>query len=462
MTPENLTVVGVSGGADSLCLLDMLYRLGYTIAAAHLDHGLRAEAASDAQAVRRVSEALRVPFVLEQVNTAEYAAQQGFSIEEAARVLRYQFLFAQAEKLNAQAVAVAHTADDQVETVLLHLLRGSGLAGLRGMLFYTLPNAWSKQIPLVRPLLGVWREEVLAYCQVGDLHPLEDATNQDPVFLRNSLRHRLIPYLETYNPAMRRSLHRMAYLLAGDYALIEELVKQTWAKAILQQGDGYVGLDVLVLRELSPALLRHLLRHGIATHRPGLRDIDAAAIQRGVDFILQPARTQQCDLIAGLRMALDGDILWLATWEADLPLGDWPAVPRGQYLHLDVPGLLSLPGSWYLHAEVVDCDRETLHQAAANEDRYQTWLDADRLNLPLLVRGRVAGDRMQPLGLEGHTKKISDLMIDVKIPYRARKSWPLVCSGEEILWVPGYRSAHALGLQQSTRRAMRLWLDRKS
>ena len=182
-------VVGVSGGPDSLCLLDLLRRSGCQVVVAHLDHGLRAEAAQDADTVAGLAKRFGLPYVQGQVDTRAYAEAHSLSIEEAARVLRYRFLFEQARQHAAQAVAAGHTADDQVETVLMHLLRGAGLVGLKGMAYRMLPNPWSSEIALLRPLLGVWRSQVIEYCEEHALQPVLDRTNLDTTYFRNRLRH---------------------------------------------------------------------------------------------------------------------------------------------------------------------------------------------------------------------------------------------------------------------------------
>ena len=167
-------LAAVSGGADSLALLDALWRLGYRLAVAHLDHQLRPESSEQAgELARRVRE-IGIPFYMKRADVAGFAQSQGLSLEEAGRILRYQFLFSQAAELNSQAVLTGHTADDQVETVLMHLLRGSGLPGLCGMAFRSLPNPWSPETALVRPLLSTWRSVVNAYLEQRGLQPIED------------------------------------------------------------------------------------------------------------------------------------------------------------------------------------------------------------------------------------------------------------------------------------------------
>ena len=196
--PDKQILVGVSGGADSLCLLDILIRLGYPVLVAHFNHLLRPEASDDARAVEGIADMLKVPLVLGEGSANDYAQEHNLSIEESARNLRYRFLFKRAEIHDAKAVAVAHNADDQVETVLMHLLRGAGLDGLTGMPYRALPNPWSETIPLVRPLLGIWRTEIETYCTERELNPVIDRSNIDTTFFRNRLRHELIPELDTY------------------------------------------------------------------------------------------------------------------------------------------------------------------------------------------------------------------------------------------------------------------------
>src|SRR4030067_3134889 len=171
LEPTRKVLIGVSGGPDSLCLLDVLTQLGYPLVVAHFNHQLRPEAQLEAEQVRRFAESHGLSFVMGERDGRSFAREQRLSLEEAARVARYRFLFEQTEESGAQAVAVAPTADDQVETVLMHLLRGSGLAGLKGMSPRATPNSWSQTIPPVRPLLGVGRSEGLAYCEERGLKP---------------------------------------------------------------------------------------------------------------------------------------------------------------------------------------------------------------------------------------------------------------------------------------------------
>ncbi|MFZ6028310.1 MAG: tRNA lysidine(34) synthetase TilS [Chloroflexota bacterium] len=450
-------LVGVSGGPDSLCLLDVLDQLGYRLVIAHVNHRLRPEAEEDARLVAQVAEARSIPFVLGSADVRAYAAVHQLSTEEAARVVRYRFLFDQAKCHQAQAVAVAHNADDQAETVLMHLLRGAGLAGLRGMAYRTLPNAWSETIPLVRPLLGVWRTDVLAYCERRQLKPCFDGTNLDTTFFRNRLRHELIPYLETYNPRVRQVLWRTARSLSADYEMLSGLMEAAWTECILEQGDGWLLLGVVCLLGQSLAVQRSVIRRAVTLLRPALRDLAFDVVERTLDWLVHPPQTGQCDLAAGLRLVWEGERVYLAAWEANLPSMAWPAWP-GEPQALPVPGELALAGGWWLRASL-----ETggvFAVARTNDDPYHTWLAADTSSL--LVRTRRPGDRFRPLGMGGASLKLADYFINRKLPRRARQRWPLVCVGDEIAWVPGYHLAHPFRLTETAQQAVHLWLEKET
>lgn len=199
-------VVGVSGGPDSLCLLHLLHSLEYAVIAAHVNHQLRPEADQEAFYVKEFADSLGIPFYQTCVDVHQFSENEKLSIEESARILRYRFLMEVADQQSAQALAVAHQADDQIEIVLMHVLRGSGMSGLKGMPYRGFNPAFSLEIPIIRPLLGVWRDEILEYCQVNQIKPCYDLTNEDARFFRNRIRQELVPILTTYNTQAKQHL----------------------------------------------------------------------------------------------------------------------------------------------------------------------------------------------------------------------------------------------------------------
>jgi tRNA(Ile)-lysidine synthase len=455
-------LAGISGGPDSLVLLDILNKLGWQIIVAHFNHGLRSEATKEADFVRGLAAKKGLPYIEDQADTASFAASNALSIEEAARHLRYGFLFAAAQQHQAQAVVVAHTADDQVETVLMHFIRGSGLSGLRGMPYCSLPNTWSQQIPIVRPLLDISREEILSYCLDHQIEPVTDPTNQDLVYFRNRIRHELLPYLESYNPAIKSVLHRTAQVLAGDYEFLARMTEAAWNDCLKEQGLDYLALNRPRLLEEPLGIRRYLVRKAISLLRPGLRDIDFQMVERILALLEnQPARGR-LDVGAGLFVLLEGSTAWLAFWAADLPDAGWPQISYDRdgcsVLELKPPGKLSLNNDWVFHAQESEGGLDIYPGAVSNTDPFRAWIDADRIGYPLLVRCRRPGDRFLPLGMGGKSVKLSDYLINVKLPERARSRWPIVASGDEIVWIPGFRLAHPFRVRPETNKALILQL----
>jgi tRNA(Ile)-lysidine synthase len=457
LLPGARILVGVSGGPDSLTLLDGLHQLGYEVIAAHYNHGLRPQAAEDARHVEAIAQHMGVRFILDGSDIAAHASANRMSIEEAARTLRYRFLFDQARRLNCVAVAVGHTADDQVETVLMHFLRGTGLAGLRGMLPCAVMPAWDDHILLLRPLLSVWRVEITAYCSDRSLQPVFDLSNLDTTFYRNRLRQELIPYLQEYNPQVKEVIWRLSHTAAADYELLVDLTQEAWQRSLLSEGLDYVVLSLSQLRGMQAGLLRNVLRKAVGQLRPGLRDIDFSAIERAGGFVHAPPKTRTMDLVAGLHLYVSGDRIFLADQHSPLLLEEWPQLAPGKMHELPVPGRLELSNGWILASQAVDASGIQLE-----DDPYQAWLDESCLSLPLQVRTRQPGDRFRPLGMEGHSLKLSDFWINEGLPRPARVGWPLVCSQGEIVWIPGFRPAETCRLQQDTRRAVHLFLKRKA
>ena len=416
-------VLGVSGGADSLTLLD-LFSKDYWVVVAHFNHFLRPESSQDAQMIEQIAERYMLPFILGEGNVTEFAQANHLSIEEAAREMRYRFLFKQAEKFKAQAVVVGHHADDQVETVLMHLLRGTGLDGLSGMAYYSLPNPWSSAIALVRPLLQTWRSEIDDYCAGNKITPLSDSTNTDNTYFRNRIRQNLIPELESYVPGFRRRLWRTADLISSDRNLLEEQTENAFQDIVVEGTMDYVVLNLDSFNKLHLGLKRRLLRKVIFTIRQNERDVDYALIMRALEFSSQPSTTMEVDLGLGLRISIEENILIVSDWNSNLPTKRWPQLDED--FVLDIPGELGMGHGWILKVELSLNTESAKNEARMNKNPYKAWVNWGDRELKLLVRKRNPGDRFQPLGMGGRTMKISDLMVNKKIPRRARAGWPLV------------------------------------
>lgn len=268
-------VLGVSGGADSVALLHAFAQLKNTwqfkIIVAHLDHGLRASSEADARFVEALAETLKVPCVFERWPVCELCEKQGWSLEEGARRLRYQFLEGVAQQYGADSVVVAHTADDQAETVLLRLLRGSGLAGLSAIPLKRELGAAT----LIRPLLGLWRLDVVAYLQSIKAIFREDESNKDTRFVRNRIRHELIPLLqESFNPRVRQALVQLATQAQDDDAYLQAAAARQWKRTVKPLGKNRLAIRLSQLRRHPVALQRQLIRRAIRLVKGDLRSFE--------------------------------------------------------------------------------------------------------------------------------------------------------------------------------------------
>ncbi len=443
-------IIGVSGGPDSLCLMETLRQAGYSVIVAHFDHQLRLESSQDALMVEKTASRLMLGCHIGGADVRAYADQKKLSIEEAARNLRYQFMFKLARERNAQAVAVGHTADDQVETILMHFLRGSALNGLKGMSYRSVIKTFDPEIPVVRPLLNMWREETVVFCAANGLRPHYDSSNDSIDFQRNRIRHLLIPNLESYNPKLREAVLRMSQSLKGDYLLLMELLETAWQKTVIDVDEESVVFDSSLHAKCSLGLQRNLVKHAMQTLSPSV-DVSYSTLERAAIMINNPARFSRVNLKGGLRMFREANSIYVCTLDAKLPFNLWPQLTGVSSVPILVPSQIDLAGGWRFNCERWGMPVLAREQAERNEDPFQVWLDVQNLSKPLNLRIRHPGDQFSPFGLDGHSQKLSDFLVNVKMPQRARENWPLLCAGDEIIWVPGYRPAHAYRLTESTK-----------
>lgn len=448
-------VAGVSGGPDSLCLMSVLRKAGYRVVVAHFNHKLRPDSDADANIVEQTAARLNLVSVIQNGDVRAFADAEKLSIEEAARILRYRFLMAQARHFHAQAVAVGHTADDQVETVLMHFIRGAGLAGLKGMTYRTVINMFDPEIPIVRPLLDMWREETVVYCAANGFRPRHDPSNASLDFFRNRLRHLLIPTLESYNPRFREVVWRTSRSLAGDFEILADVLNDVWKECVVQENVDFVAFDSAALSKRPIGLQRNLIRRAMERLHPDDMDISFATLERATNFIAEPHPHGRVNLPNDLHLLREGALTYVVTGDATLPVERWPQMPEeSSTVPLKVPGSVTLAAGWRLNCERWNIPSLAMEQARSNDDPFQVWLDAKDISDALELRVRQDGDRFEPLGMDGHEMKISDFFINVKLPQRARDHWPLLCMGERVVWVPGYRPAHPYRLTESTRQAL--------
>lgn len=458
-------VVGVSGGADSVALLDALRayapQKGLRLHLAHLDHMLREGGVVDAAWVNQLAADWDLPATVFARDVGRFAARLGRSVEDAARTARYAFMARVAAEQGARSVVVAHHADDQAETVLMNFLRGTGLDGLKGMTpisDYPLDAtailavedlrppadlAWPPR--LIRPLLAIGRQAVREQLRARGLEAREDESNRDPSFLRNRLRHELLPRLEVYNPRLREALTRNARAIAGDLDFVEQAVDAAW-QAGVERGPGRVHVPLAVWRGLHPAIQRRLLRRAVLHLGASTRELGLDPIEAARELVASGAG--EMPLPGGLRLRVGPTGFDLAPGG----LASIPPPPAGPEMRLlEVPGDTAWPGGWTITAELRD---RRPGEPLVGRDPWRAAVDAERLVGPLALRGREPGDRMQPLGMGGRHKSLQDLFVDAQVPREARETWPILMDGPRVLWVPGLRLDERARLGPSARRLL--------
>lgn len=430
LTPKGLSIlVAVSGGPDSLCLLDALTRQaarrGWRLGVACLDHGLRPESRAEAARVRGEAEARGLPFYTARVDVKGRARRSGHSLEATAREVRYGWLARIARAEGYDAVATGHTADDQAETVILRLLRGAGATGLAGMRADgRIPGM---EVRLLRPLLSTTRAEVEAYCRARRLAPSHDASNDDPTFTRNRIRRELIPTLEAYNPNIRRTLARAAEVTAGEAEALQAFGDLLWAQLAPRRIEfGWV-FERTPWRALTRPAQRLLLRRAAQRLIEDEAEIGFDALEAALHLAARGAAGRIAELGGGVAVQV---ALHTLTVEKE----------RASETPLPLPRLT-------LRRVAV-----TLAEVRANPNRWAAFIDLDvvaqRLGVErvrardLLVRMPQLGDRFQPLGLGGRSQLLSDFFVNARVPRAARPTTPLVVCGDAILWVGGQRPAH--------------------
>ena len=445
-------VVAVSGGPDSVCLLHILLtlqnELGIRLQVAHLNHQLRsAEAKADAGYVADLARRLGVPATVERRDVKSYRAQHHICLEEAAREVRYTFLTEVAQSTGAERVAVGHTTDDHIETILMHLIRGSGTRGLRGLQPISRWQLAGNSLTIIRPLLTVSREETDAYCREHQLTPRLDASNLSLSPLRNRIRLQLLPLLRSYNPQVTAALLRTAAIAADDLAFITEAGSRSWQEVALEEAGTIIFMKKPLLG-LPPALQRHLLRTAMEKLLGNLRDIEARHIEEIISALTKPA---------GKRIVLPADLVFTIEYDRYLltrdPADLSPFPPLVGEFPLKIPGKTRLPG-WLVTTTIIDRKEMT------ETDNFTAYLDFDKAGAELTVRARRRGDRFQPLGM-GQVKTVAEFMIDAKVPHDWRERIPLVCSPTQIVWVVGWRIDERVKVSEETKKVLRLEFERR-
>ena len=432
LRPGDRVLAAVSGGPDSVALLSVLAALApswdLTLQAVHVNHGLRgAESDEDASFVAGFCDRLGVALAIECVTLVGPAGRRrGRSLQEQAREARYAAMVRVATALRMDKIALGHTADDQAETLVMWMLRGSGTAGLAGI-----PP--SRGPLVIRPLLDVGRAEIIAYLEAQGLPFRVDSSNAKPLYLRNRVRHELLPVLKRFNPGLLGVLKRQAEILREEDLCLDQLVSEHLTRLTREDSAGEFVVDRAGLLALPLALRRRMVRTLIRRTSGLLQGPTFGAVAAVLDRVVQ-GRSGASIAVPGALVAREyGSIRFRSSVPEETGVVSLP---------LPVPSTLR----WPLTGQTIRVslrDASSAHPPAIpTPSRSMAILDADLFTMELVVRSWAAGDAFRPLGMHGRRKKLQDYFADMKLPRAARRRVPLLVAPEGILWVGGHRPDH--------------------
>ncbi len=454
LNPGDIIIVAVSGGPDSLCLLDIFnrirQRLKLSLIVAHVNHGIRIkESEVEARFVRLKSFRMNLPFEQLSVSIPTIAQKKGLSVEQVGRSVRYSFFKNLLKKYQAHRIALGHHADDQVETILMRLIRGSGMHGLRGI-----P---AKRAEFIRPLIECNRQEIEAYCQRKKITYCIDSSNKEPMYLRNKIRHQLLPLLtEEYNPSIRNHLLQLQTIVQDELNYWEEKTEQYYLKATIKKHSSGIVLDIKHLIEWPVALQRRIIRKGLGHLKGYLADIQFNHVESIRELCMLNRGERYLDLPGNIRVRKSYQTLEIGyashikksdrdrnrktnIWEYELPVckeKDYPQI-----------GIKMI-------TEQYDYSESIRSKCLNSIEKNEAYIDYDKLDVPLRIRNRRPGDRFKPLNSK-YFKKVKSYFIDLKIPLYKRDMISLVIdNSNRIVWIVGFQIDNRFKITEETKRVL--------
>jgi len=455
LVPKDTTIlVALSGGPDSVCLLHLLINLRkdlkINLHVAHLNHKLRGpESDDDAWYVIALCEQLKVPVTIDTRDVMAYHKLKHLTLEEAAREMRYQFFSQVMKYVNADCIATAHTKDDNVETVIMHIIRGCGIDGLRGLQPKSTMTLREESIPitLIRPLLEVSKQETHQYCKAHRLKPRDDSSNKSAEFFRNRIRLQLLPALREYNPSIDTAILRLASIASDYFSFTEHLTHEIWA-TLAENKNGIIYLDRQKLITLPRAMQSQIFRQAVQAILGNTSDLEASHVEDAIG-LLKKRTGKKLNLPHNLRLSLEYDRIVLARENQSSCI--FPAIKSE--ISLKVPGETQLPG-WKITTLV------TLSPyPIQGKSKFSACFDLEKTGKIFYVRNRKKGDKFQPLGMT-HQKKFQDFMVDARIPSSWRDRVPIVYTPDQIIWVVGYRIDDRVKISKSTKKVINIIFER--
>jgi tRNA(Ile)-lysidine synthase len=440
-------IVAFSGGPDSTCLLYILNELkeelGITLVGAHVNHCLRGdESDKDEEYAKKVCESLNIGFYSNKVDIHRISKEKNISCEMAGREVRYEFFEELMVKLKANKVALAHNANDQAETILMRLMRGTGIEGIVGI------KPVRDKI-YVRPILHLSRKEIERYCHVNSISPRIDKSNLENIYARNKVRLDLIPYIEeNFNKDIIKTLNRLSDIVKKDNDYLEDISAKEYKK-YCETGEKKVIINKKAFGE-HEAILSRIVRGALLTVNSNLYNFEKVHISSIIE--LQKHHTGKTIMLPQniiVENCYGNMHIYIGAKSTEANNRQYPLNVNEKNLisHLDkVVELDIIPKSKFIEIKAND---------------YIKYFDYDKLDKPIILRYRKDGDSFMPLGMTGK-KKLKDLFMDLKVPKVKRNEIPLICFGDDIGWVVGYRVSEKFKISKDTKNILKIRLESES
>ena len=432
-------IVAVSGGEDSVCLLKILYELrkclNISLTVAHFDHGLRPkEDEKETAFVANLAKRLNLALICDKATNI--AKAHGSSIEEKAREMRYQFFQKAIDDHHAQKFALGHNMNDQAETVLMHLLRGTGLTGLSGI-----PPI--RQNYFIRPLIDITRDEIHTYLKQNDESFIIDSSNLETRYLRNKIRLELLPMLVQYQPKLVEHLGELAFLCRQETQFIDEEAKKALKKITFNSSRHSLDLSITTFNNLSCSLQYRIIRQAIKKIKGNLRKIDRWHIKTIINLVNSDKPQAKVNLPENIIVKKIYNRLRFS-------LGDMIEINNFSY-YINNMGRFQIQE---INKTISFTEISKNDFMLSSPSPQEAFLDLDRLKWPLRARNFRTGDKFIPLGINGF-KKVKDIFIDNKVPSEERIKIPILVSSDDIVWVCGIRIDDRYKIKQETKRILR-------
>lgn len=431
-------LIGVSGGVDSMVLLDLMINLSsdlkFEIGVAHLNHGVRGiEADGDMELVKDICMKHNVLFYTKTVDMEGYGKQNKLTPEEAGRVLRYCFFEDLKNKYKYNKLALAHNMNDQAETIMMRIMRGTGIDGIRGMT--------ESHNNLIRPLISVSRTEIEEYAKTENVRYRTDSTNLETIYGRNKIRLELLPYIEKeFNPKISESLVRLSRVISEDLDYINQQVADI-VERLVSEKDNCIIFSINDFKKIDIRLQNRVLRQCLKTIQENLTGIEEKHIILFKKFIFDSKTGKLHDIKNGIKAKCEYDKCVIGKFKENKT-----------YYEYQLNELFELDNELFkIESEIINVENIKNY----SKDLFVKCFDYDKISYALKIRNRRNGDKIRLLGMNG-SKKLKDLFMDLKIPKDKRDNIPLLVTEDEIVWVIGYRISDNFKITNSTRKVLKI------